>query len=80
MRVANLEPGDLIIAYTDGVVEATNQSAEDWGIQGLLKAAVRGVQYSADASNLVDLIFNSMDDFTKGQYADDATLAIVREI
>ena len=80
MRVAKLEPGDLIIAYTDGVVEATNQSAEDWGIQGLLKAAVRGVQYSADARDLVDLIFNSMDDFTKGHYADDATLAIVRVI
>jgi len=46
----------------------------------LLKAAVRGVQYSADARDLVDLIFNSMDDFTKGQYADDATLAIVRVI
>jgi sigma-B regulation protein RsbU (phosphoserine phosphatase) len=79
-RVIKLEPGDLIIAYTDGVVEATNQGGEEWGVQGLLKAALWGAQCSADARNLVDLIFNSMDDFSKGHQADDATMAVVRVI
>ena len=78
--VTQLEPGDLIITYTDGVVEATNPSGEEWGVQGLVKAAVLEAHGSADARNLVDLIFNSMDDFTKGHDIDDATLAVVRVI
>ena len=42
--IVALEAGDLVIAYTDGVVEATNQDGEEWGGQGLLKAAVCGAQ------------------------------------
>jgi serine phosphatase RsbU (regulator of sigma subunit) len=31
-----LDPGDVVITYTDGVIEAANQSGEEWGVQGLL--------------------------------------------
>jgi phosphoserine phosphatase RsbU/P len=79
-RVIKLEPGDLIIAYTDGVVEATNETGEEWGVHGLLKAALSGARCTTDARTLVGLIFNSMDAFTKGPQADDATLAVVRVI
>jgi len=34
-----LNPGDLVIAYTDGVVEAANPEGGEWGVQGLLRAA-----------------------------------------
>ena len=77
-RVAGLEAGDLVIAYTDGVVEATNQNGEEWGVQGLLKAAVFGAQHSQNAGDLVDLIFHAMDDFSQGHQTDDATLVVVR--
>jgi len=77
-RVVELEARDLVIAYTDGVVEATSQNGEEWGVQGLLKAAVSGAQRSWNAGDLVDLVFHSMDDFSKGHQTDDATLAIVR--
>ncbi len=33
-----LDPGDVVITYTDGVIEAANHSGEEWGVQGLLKA------------------------------------------
>ena len=79
-RVVELEAGDLVMAYTDGVVEATNQSGEEWGVQGLLKAAIQGAQYSQNAGDLVDLIFHSMDTFSEEHQTDDATLAIVRVI
>jgi len=46
----------------------------------LLKAAVCEVQCSQDAGDLVELIFNSMDDFCKEHQTDDATLAVVRVI
>jgi len=75
-----LETGDLVIAFTDGLIEATNQDGEEWGVQGLLKAAACGAQCSEDARDLVNLIFNSMDDFSKEHQTDDATLAVVRVI
>ena len=79
-KVVELEAGEWVIAYTDGVVEATNQNGEEWGVQGLLKTAACGAQGSQDAGDLVNMIFNSMDDFSNGRQSDDATLAIVRVI
>jgi sigma-B regulation protein RsbU (phosphoserine phosphatase) len=79
-KIVELEARDLVIAYTDGIVEATNQNGEEWGVKGLLKAAVCGTPRSQTAGDLVDLIFNSMDDFAKEHQTDDATLAVVRVI
>jgi sigma-B regulation protein RsbU (phosphoserine phosphatase) len=79
-KFVDLEPGDLVIAYTDGVVEARNQKGEEWEVQGLLKAAAYGEPRSQNAGDLVDSIFRSMDDFSEGHQTDDATLAVVRVI
>ena len=76
--IVKLETGDLLVAFTDGLIEATNQDGEEWGVQGLLKAAACGVQHSQNAGDLVNLIFNTMDDFSKEHQSDDATLAVVR--
>jgi len=75
-----LEPGDLVVAFTDGLTEATNQHGQEWGVQGVLKAAARAGQFSRSAEALVDSIFNSLDHFSDGRQTDDATLAIVRVI
>jgi sigma-B regulation protein RsbU (phosphoserine phosphatase) len=79
-KIVELEAGDLVIAYTDGVVEATNQDGEEWGVQGLLKAAACGAQRSQNAGDLVNLIFHASDDFSQKHQTDDATLAVVRVI
>lgn len=78
--VIQLEHGDLLIAYTDGVIEATSQSGEEWGIQGLLRAASHAAQSSREADDLVKRIFSSMDEFSNEHQTDDATLAVVRVI
>lgn len=75
-----LEIGDLVIAFTDGLIEATNHEGEEWGVQGLLRAVASGPQCSQDPGDLVNLIFDSMDAFSKGHQTDDATLAVVRVI
>jgi sigma-B regulation protein RsbU (phosphoserine phosphatase) len=76
-----LDSGDLVIAYTDGVIEATNPGREEWGVQGLLKAtAAWEPQCSEGAEDLVQSIFNSMDDFSTGCQTDDATLAVLRVV
>ena len=76
--MVKLETGDLLIAFTDGLTEVTNQAGEEWGVQGLLNAAACAVPCSQDAEDLVNLIFNTMDDFSQGYQTDDATLAVVQ--
>jgi sigma-B regulation protein RsbU (phosphoserine phosphatase) len=76
--VAQLDPGDVVITYTDGVIEAENQSGEEWGVQGLLNAAARARQGDENAEQLVRSIFNSMDGFNQGCQMDDATIAVLR--
>jgi sigma-B regulation protein RsbU (phosphoserine phosphatase) len=80
-NVIQLKPGDVVIAYTDGVVEAMNPGGEEWGVEGLLTAAAAGeLQYSRGAEDLVQSIFNSMSDFSKGCQTDDATVAVLRVV
>ena len=80
-KVVRLEPGDFVIAYTDGVTEATNPGGEAWGVQGLLRAAAGWEpKNSDDAEDLVRLIFNSMDDFSRRCQSDDVTLAVLRAL
>ena len=74
-----LDPGDVVITYTDGVIEAANQSGEEWGVQRLLKATLAWARLGTEnAEHLVRSIFNSMDDFSRGCQTDDATLAVLR--
>jgi sigma-B regulation protein RsbU (phosphoserine phosphatase) len=74
-----LDPGDLVITYTDGVIEAANESGGEWGVQGLLNVtAAWARQGTGTAEHLVRSIFNSMDDFSKECQTDDATLAVLR--
>ncbi|HLV85333.1 MAG TPA: PP2C family protein-serine/threonine phosphatase [Candidatus Sulfotelmatobacter sp.] len=75
-----LETGDLLVAFTDGVIEAANQNGEEWGVQGLLQAAAFEARCPQDAAALVDSIFRSMDDFSMQSQTDDATLAVLRVI
>lgn len=75
-----LAPGDLVIAYTDGITEATNGDGEEWGVYGLLKAAACAKRCSQDAGDLVDLIFTELDNFSQEHQSDDATLAVVRVV
>jgi sigma-B regulation protein RsbU (phosphoserine phosphatase) len=77
--VAQLDPGDVVITYTDGVIEAANQSGDEWGVHGLLKATADWARQGPEnAEHLVRSIFNSMDDFSLGCQMDDATLAVLR--
>jgi phosphoserine phosphatase RsbU/P len=77
-EVIHLHPGDLVLAYTDGVVEASSPAGQEWGIDGLLQAAKTRRVQSAD--ELVRSILDSMDGFTGGVQTDDATVAILRAI
>jgi phosphoserine phosphatase RsbU/P len=71
-----LGSGDLILAYTDGVVESLNPSHREWGTEGLRIAATESVAESAD--DMVEAIMESMDQFSHAYQTDDATVAVIR--
>jgi sigma-B regulation protein RsbU (phosphoserine phosphatase) len=72
----DLHPGDLVLAYTDGIIEATNPAGEEWGIEGLQKAAAECDAPTPD--DIVRAIFSAMDQFTHGSQTDDATVVALR--
>jgi sigma-B regulation protein RsbU (phosphoserine phosphatase) len=77
--MVHLDPGDVVIAFSDGVVEAENREGEEWGVQRLLKAASTWAeQRGQDADDLVQSLFSSMDKFSMGYQRDDATIAVLR--
>jgi sigma-B regulation protein RsbU (phosphoserine phosphatase) len=79
--VLQLNPGDVVIAYTDGVVDARNPGGEEWGVEGLLKAtAAWEPQCVQGAEYMVRQIFYAMDDFSGGCQTDDATVAALRVV
>ncbi len=72
-----LDPGDLILAYTDGVSEAMNPSDQEWGEQRLLDTAKSCL--SLPAEQVTARIMAAADAFAAGapQY-DDMTLVIIK--
>jgi sigma-B regulation protein RsbU (phosphoserine phosphatase) len=71
-----LNRGDLVVAYTDGVIEAVNPAGEEWGVEGLRRAVTKSDAECAE--DIVHAIFTSMDEFSQGGQADDATVAVLR--
>lgn len=71
-RSVQLYPGDLIVAYTDGFVEAADPAGSEWGLQGLL-AAVRRSR-TRQPESIVDTAFAALDEFSAGHQTDDATI------
>jgi sigma-B regulation protein RsbU (phosphoserine phosphatase) len=74
--VVQLNPGDLVLAYSDGVIEAVNPAGEEWGVESLRRAAAESDTQSAD--EIVHAIFATMDDFSRGRQTDDATVLALR--
>lgn len=72
-RVVRLQPGDRLLAYTDGVIEASSPSGEEWGVTGLLQS-VNGFE-TESADKLIRTVLCAMDDFSEGVQTDDATVA-----
>jgi sigma-B regulation protein RsbU (phosphoserine phosphatase) len=71
-----LTEGDVVLGYTDGIVEALSPSGEEWGVEGLRRAVVENCEKGAD--EIVSAVFTSMDEFSQGYQTDDATALALR--
>jgi phosphoserine phosphatase RsbU/P len=72
-----LGPGDVLVAFTDGISEAMNLNDEEWG-EDLLIDAIRGCRISS-AQQLLECVFDAATRYagTAPQH-DDMTLVVVR--
>jgi len=72
-----LEPGDRLLAYSDGVVECRNSAGEEFGLQALVAHARRAEQPTAPGTLLAFLA--CVQDFANGvQLCDDLSVMVVQ--
>lgn len=72
-----LEPGDLLVLYTDGVSESFNRDEAELGLEGLLGLARRVPVHSPAAAGYA--LLAAVDEFRSGEpRRDDATLVVLQ--
>ncbi len=73
----HLDPGDILLLYTDGITEAMNAAGEPFGYDRLAQAAVQ--RSNASPREFVQHIRHALLDFTGQQpLADDTTIVACR--
>ncbi len=75
--VQNYQTGDLLMLYTDGVVECANASGDEYGYDRLKQFIATNA--TSSLANLVQGVQKEMEDFSKNsQLVDDCTMVLVR--
>ncbi|MGB7493579.1 MAG: PP2C family protein-serine/threonine phosphatase [Candidatus Acidiferrum sp.] len=70
-----LEPGDRLVLYTDGLTEAMNSDEQEFGERRLVELGSRNIALSA--SELLAAIKKEVVSFCNGSFQDDFTLVVV---
>jgi sigma-B regulation protein RsbU (phosphoserine phosphatase) len=74
-RTIQLQPGDVLVLYTDGITEARNRQGEMFGTSHL--AEIVQDSWRSPAKNLVQAIRQGLQDFTDSvPFEDDATFIV----
>ena len=73
----NIESGEVVVFYTDGVTDALNESEEEFGLQRLINIACLHREQSAE--EIVEAIRDAVDEFA-GQTPqfDDLTVVVIK--
>ena len=70
------ESGDMLILYTDGIVESRNEAGEEFGYKRLSDLIENNT--SCDATELADKIVSATRDFSAESLNDDYTVLIIK--
>jgi len=72
-------PNDLLVLYSDGIVESQNQNGEIFGLDNLKKLAIE--HRTNTSQQIVDEIFKSLYKFgDKNKWKDDSTVMVIKRI
>jgi serine phosphatase RsbU (regulator of sigma subunit)/CHASE3 domain sensor protein len=71
-----LNPGSLVVAYTDGITEARGPGEEEFGEERL--RAVVAARAGEHPQNVISTTMDAVADFAVGEAADDVTIVAVR--
>jgi sigma-B regulation protein RsbU (phosphoserine phosphatase) len=75
--VLTMEPGDVLVGYTDGISEAMNHEDEEWGEERMIAKAASCRQLSAQ--QMLECLFDAADRFASGApQHDDMTLVLMK--
>jgi sigma-B regulation protein RsbU (phosphoserine phosphatase) len=72
-----LQPGDIVVMYTDGVSEAMSEAEEEYGEERLLSCLQKNT--SLDAQGILYAILEDVKEFTNNQYSDDITVLVLKK-
>jgi sigma-B regulation protein RsbU (phosphoserine phosphatase) len=72
-----LRPGDLVMLYTDGIIEAEDDAGREWRAGELIELLRR--ERTRPAAEIVDSVFTAVAEYTGGAPPhDDRTVVVVR--
>ncbi len=73
------EQNQVLVLYTDGITESTNENGEEYGQDRFAKRILEGIELPA--KELIDFIRKGVSDFTGEKFlTDDGTLFIVKAV
>jgi serine phosphatase RsbU (regulator of sigma subunit) len=76
-RAAKMEPGDILVMYSDGIIEAHDGRGREFGIARLRKLVAEFRK--RPAREIAELVLSGVRAYTSGRMAeDDQTIVIVR--
>jgi phosphoserine phosphatase RsbU/P len=70
----DLEPGDRLVLFTDGITEVTNAEGEEFGEERLMQVLTANRHRSAEAMQASAM--GAIAEFSGGRFQDDATLIV----
>ena len=75
---STLQPGDAVLLYTDGVVEARTPRGEEFGLDRLTDFLEREAASKHPAEELLRRLVRAVLDYQGGDLRDDATLLLIQ--
>jgi serine phosphatase RsbU (regulator of sigma subunit) len=72
-----LEPGDLLLLHSDGVVEARDEAGDEFGVERLVELAEHVAADRLPASETLRRLAKAVREHRSGELQDDATLMLV---
>lgn len=75
---AKMNPGSILVIYTDGIIERKNRKKEDFGTERLYNIILNNKNKSPQ--EIIDIIFDQAFEFgKKGKWMDDASVMVIKK-